>query len=366
MKYNYKKIIIPIMILVGMLTTINVQALGFNVTRTVTGVTNKVNNTFTYTVTPESNNPGTITGFGNPSNTITFSTENVTNNSVSKSVASVFADTVFTGSSVTYSQPGLYKFKVVESDSNNATVYPRDTTNHYIIEVYVATKVNGNGEIIDGSLEATYVGSYKNGQGSKVSPDPNATGGTGYATFTSAASFGRITVKNTVKGADSNVNDFFKYTVTVKGNEGDSYVVKTPTLNGTFKGNAFSNPSSCDISSGQTSCTATIYLKHNDTATIGYYNDSLNQLQLGKDYTVTQTEAPKTASNNDYTTTVNGNNAATFTGTVAATNAVTFVNTANGSTPTGIIIKIFPFIVLLVLSGVGLYTINKNKQIEEQ
>ena len=61
MKFK-KAFLLPIMLLLGMLFITNVKASGFNVSRSITGVTNTASNTFTYTVTANnSTNPATVT-----------------------------------------------------------------------------------------------------------------------------------------------------------------------------------------------------------------------------------------------------------------------------------------------------------------
>ena len=344
-------IILPVMLLVGMVLITNVKAAGFNVSRSITGVTNTAVNTFTYSVTADSSNPATVTP---PSNTtIAFtSSDTVSSNTITKTASPLIAESVWTG--LSYPQPGTYKFIVSESASSNATVYPRDTST-YTVTVYVTNEISGG--VPTGNLTKTYIGAQKGGTGTKITSSGNAT-------FTSSAANGmsNMTVSNTLKGSAANTNEYFKYTVSITNNmSGANYAVTGLTSSVTWDGSTVSNPTSCSSS-------CVIYLKHGQTATIGL-SGSLKQLPVGATYSVTQNNTTSQSGTDGYTTTVNGSTG-TSSGNktinaTASNNAIAFENTKNdGGVPTSLFIKLFPFLVLLVLSGIGLYTVNKNKKLE--
>ena len=73
-----------------------------------------------------------------------------------------------------------------------------------------------------------------------------------------------ITLKNLVEGDLASEDDVFKYIVTLEGEEGREYAISAPTGSYTFNGEAVT--SDTVILGGNT---ATIYLKHGETATIG-------------------------------------------------------------------------------------------------
>ena len=346
-----KVLILPLMILIGMLTTINVNAAGFNISRSVTGVTNKVTNTFSYTVTAVSGNPGTVNSL--PSASVAMSGVTPSSNTATGSTS--IATATWTG--LTYPSPGLYKFKVSETASNNATIYPVDNNTYYEVHVYVTSELDGN-DSPTGTLVPTYVGSYKNGGGNKILGNANAT-------FTSAGVFSKLTITNTVKGSLANPNEYFKYSVTVTGFSGDEYSISvTPSGSPTYGGQAVSTSSKCTVSSSG-SCVATIYLKHGQTATVGS-NGTLSQLPRGKTFSVSQdtgTSAPK-----DYTTTVNNGNGTSINSEPlnTATKSADFINTKSGGTvPSGVFLKMFPFVLLLVLSIVGIILIRRTPKLED-
>ena len=212
--------------------------------------------------------------------------------------------------------------------------------------MYVTSELDGN-DSPTGTLVPTYVGSYKNGGGNKILGNANAT-------FTSAGVFSKLTITNTVKGSLANPNEYFKYSVTVTPSGGSP----------TYGGQAVSTSSKCTVSSSG-SCVATIYLKHGQTATVGS-NGTLSQLPRGKTFSVSQdtgTSAPK-----DYTTTVNNGSGTSINSEPlnTATKSADFINTKSGGTvPSGVFLKMFPFVLLLVLSIVGIILIRRTPKLED-
>ena len=354
MKFN-KLFFIPIMVILGMLFITNVDAAGFNVSRSITGVTNTAVNTFTYSVTADSSNPASVTP---PSNaTVSFSSSNaVSSNTVTATASPLIAESVWTG--LTYPQPGTYKFIVSESASSNNTVYPKDT-NTYTVTMYVTNVLDGN-NVPTGEMTATYIGSQKNGTGTKISKSQNAT-------FTSTANMTSMTVVCNVKGSLANTNEYFKYTVSLSNSvSGTSYLVSGQSTSGvTWNGSSVTPSTTC---SG-TSCT--IYLKHGQTATIGV-SGSYKQIPVGITYSVAQNNT--TAQTSLYSTTYQIGSGSATSGTstgnktinaTASNNAVTFTNdTGTPTPPTGVLIRLFPFLLLLVLSVIGIIAIRKTKQLE--
>ena len=359
MKTNKLKVLLlPIIVLMMTLLTTEVDATGFNVTREITGVTNTVSNQFTYHVVADASNPGTVTP---PANTTLTVSGTPSNNKVSTDATPLYADSAFTG--LTYPQPGTYKFIVSESASANATVYPIDTTT-YTVTVYV-TNVLDNG-VPTGALQATYIGSQKNGTGSKITGADSDK-----AIFTSGAGMSKITVNNTYKGNLANTNEYCKYTVTINGLPASGVL----TISGldssgvTYNGAAVTNPTSV-TANGSGVATAVIYLNHEDTATIGS-NGSLNEIPVGVTYSVAQESITTFDS-----TTVNGTSgSSTGSKTVSASannNKAEFINTLgvipptpDPNVPTGLIIRLFPFVLLLVISAVGIVLIRRTKTKEE-
>ena len=354
MKFK-KAFLLPIMLLLGMLFITNVKASGFNVSRSITGVTNTASNTFTYTVTANnSTNPATVTP-PSAANVVFTSSTAVSNYTVTKNVSDLFAESVWT--QLTYPQPGTYTFNVTESSLNN-TVYPADNST-WIVTIYVTNVVNGS-NVPTGEKVATYIGATKSGTTTKKTKTENVP-------FTSAANMSSMTVSNTVKGSLANTNEYFKYTVAISNSvSGTTYNVSGQTSGTiTYNGSSVTTSNSC---SG-TSCT--IYLKHNQTATIGV-SGSYKQLPVGITYSVTQNNT--TSQSDNYTTTYKVGSGSATSGTAAnnktinataSNNAVVFENTADDEiVPSGLFIRLFPFVLLLVLSVIGIVAIKKTKRLE--
>ncbi|MBQ6477147.1 MAG: hypothetical protein IJI43_01780 [Bacilli bacterium] len=334
MKLKYLSLFTFILALL-MLVTTTVKADGFNATREVTGVATSVTNTFTYSVSADSSNPATVTP---PSNT-TINMQGVTptGNTATQTAAPLIAESVWTG--LNYTKPGTYKFIVSESASSNPSLYPRDGTT-YTVHIFVQNTLDGN-NVPTGTLTATYVGSYQNGTGSKISKTSNAT-------FTSAAGgTSYISVSNTLKGNDAFIGDTFTYTVSLT----DCVAGHVYTIDGG------SNPASITIGSDGTG-SATITVNHGETVTIGK-SGNIGQIPVGAGYSVAQNTGVS-----GYNTSINGA-AGTNTGNLTlagSSNNADFVNTKTSTTPTGIFFRILPFILLLALSVVGLYFAIRTKE----
>ena len=324
-----------------MLVTTTVRADGFNATRTITGVATNVTNTFTYTVEADASNPATVTLPSGPFQ-IAMSGEVPSGNAVTKTVSPLIAESAWTG--LNYTKPGTYKFIVRESASSNPSQYPVDNT-RYTVHIFVENALSESG-VPTGTMTATYVGSYASTGGSKISKSSNAT----FESTAGGSSF--ISVTNTLKGNDAYLGDTFTYTVSLTGCvSGHVYTITGGS----------DNPASITIGSDGTG-SATITVNHGETVTIGK-SGSIGQIPVGVGYTVQQN-----AGATGYDTTIN-NTAGTSTGSKtlgASANDADFVNTKTSTTPTGIFIRILPFVLLLTLSVVGLYTILKNNKEPEE
>lgn len=121
------------------------------ITRTVTGVTNPVTNTFTYTIeqVKDQDKYAKDGCTGAPTSaTVEFN-----------ATAPVDGTATATGnidfSSTTFSKAGDYLFKVTETGSTDTTNYPLDKSTYYVV-VHVTNKVDSNGNATE-DLVATLV-----------------------------------------------------------------------------------------------------------------------------------------------------------------------------------------------------------------
>lgn len=309
------------------------------VTREVKNVTNPVENTFTYSIVADSSNPAAVTGL--PSSfTITFDgTENVSTTTATK-----------TGnlnlSNVRFSELGDYKFKITETASSNATLYPVDSSKTYYIHVSVRNNLDAN-NVPTGTLVATLAGKATEGTGTtKVD-----------IKFASESEFTNITLSNSVSGNMARKDLYFKFKVDIEGVNEGAQNGETYKIIGEHSTDGTTTVSSSDYVVGTTEY---IYLKHGQSVTIGK-DGSNNQIPVGVKYQVVEQDAT------EYTTTINNTISGKDSGektTVEAesSNVLAFLNNYSEATLTGVFMNVLPYAILLILAMVGMYAINKTKK----
>ena len=289
--------------------------------KTITNAYDATTATFNYTFTAATTG---VTGL--PTNAkIAFSGASYN----SSHQASKCADIDVSGITFSDSTPKQIAVSVKETAVSG---YSADTTT-YTLLLDLRNTVDANNNVT-GQVATGYL---QNASGAKVTQ----------LDFTSAKQYSakNILITKTVRGAAADSNKYFKFTVNVSGS--GSY-----TVNGAASG-----------SGSATSCTAgsncVVYLKSGDQVRIGY-TGTASQIPVGATYTVTEDTY------SDYTTTVAvGTSAATTARATGqqtvmptdAANAVAYVNTKTSSTPTGIFLNIWPYILLGVISvGAMIYT----------
>lgn len=289
-----------------------------DITREVTKVTNPVSNTFTYTITADSSNPsGGVTG-APTTTTIVFDAVNPSSN---KATATGKLD--FSGASFT--KRGDYKFTIAETSSSNSSIYPVDDTT-YDVYVQVTNELDSE-EVPTGNLIATVIPKDE-------------------LKFTSEPILTNLSLSKKVKGNNADINEYFEFEITfTRATNGDKYKVTGQSKSGAA--------TECTVGS-----TCTVYLKHGETVTVGK-DGSLDQIPVGVSYTITEKGAT------DYETKVDGTDGkATPSKTTeesSANNKTEFVNKKTSAVVTGVMLTVIPFIILLVVAGVGIIIIKKLK-----
>lgn len=218
-----------------------------------------------------------------------------------------------------FSKPGVYHYTVKEkAGSYEGIVY--DSTS-YDVYVYVYNNSDGNG------LSVGNIVSVKNG--AKVALDFTNDYGAGE----NNDSTHDVTIKKSIEGDQADLNATFTFTVAVNGATGEKYKVVV-TKDGVTTTTSVESGKSIDVTG----------IGHNDTITI--YG-----LTEGDTYTVTEKEANE----DGYVTTVDNSTEKTgeVTGSATADKTEhTVHNTKNAVTPTGIVMSIAPYILLVALAGV--------------
>ena len=311
----------------------------FRITRKVTNVSNKVTNTFTYSIAAASGNPGTATGYPT-SATIAMNAANVSSN-----IATGTTDISF--KTTTFSELGDYYFTVTEIASSNATNFPVDT-HVYRIVASVRNQLDSNNIPTDKYVVTLAANS--------VDANDNKADAAGANAFTSAAARTYIEVSQSVSGNMSKKSDCFTYTLTIPAvaaiaPAGDAYTVDS---NSTCSG------SSATVTVGGTS--NKIAMKHGDTITIGK-NGATSQMPIGLSYSIKLDDAKGYQSTYfDEVASVDKTMAAK---TTVAQNASDF-NTKNKTAirndkyaepNTGVLMDLWPFVLLVLLAGVGVFFI---------
>ena len=325
--------------------------------RTVSGVSNNVTNTFGYTITQGTIPSGATVSGAPTSASIVF-------NSAAPSNGEVTRTTTVDFSGANFSKVGDYTYTISESSSTDSTNYPIDTaSNSYTALVQVRYYVNPSTNVPDNTrfVATTYL---TNASSNKVSNNT--------ATWGSSAALTYIEAKAVTTGNMADTTDCFAYTINIPvGNgvaTGDTFTVSTAS---TCSG----NPSS--VTAGTA---ATIYLRHNDTVTVGQ-NGLVNQLPVGASYTWTKASD----SNTGYTNKIDSAQQSSVTKSAVAVsnidcdenssdgagcfdedNHTDFENNKELDPLTGIVTNFWFYIMLLVAGLVGFFIISRRKQDDEQ
>ena len=309
--------------------------------RTVSGVTNPVTNTFTYTITAGSKPKTTSTATGVPaSTTIAFNNEAVSGGSAVKTNTIDF-------SAVQFSDAGDYTWTVAETGSTDTTNYPIDTShNNYTIQASVRYPVDSNNVPDNSQYIVTMTIADKNG--GKVSE----------ATWISTASRTYIEAVAKTTGNKADTSECFAYDIDIPAAVGGTYTIAISPTSGACSSSASS------VTAGTT---ATVYLKHGDTVRVGDKNGTY-ELPIGVQYTIAKQD-----DSDDYTEKMDGSNGSSVTKTTVASNAANF-NTENhtdiennwqANPLTGIVTNFWFYLVLLIIGAFGIIVFMRKKQDDE-
>ena len=309
----------------------------FTLNREVSGVTNNVNNTYTYTIAQDSAPTGaTVTGMPS-SATVVF-------NNVAPVSGTATANTVVDLTNVDFSMIGNYVYTVTESATSDTTNYPIDSThNSYKIHISVRYQVDSNTGVPNNNV---YVAT--------IQATNNADAKASTIIWTNGASRTYIEIDTTTTGNSAETDKCFAYTVDI------------PVGNGVSAGDTYTIESSTTCTGGAASVTAgspaTIYLKHGDTALVGQ-NSGTNELPVGASYTITKTDT-----SDGYTTTIDGTETRTTSGTTTTSSNVQpieIVNDKDEDAFTGIFTNMWLYLLLLIIGILGLIYVNRRSTEKE-
>lgn len=280
-------------------------------------------------------------------------------------------------SKVQFTEPGVYRYIITESGTNQGITNDADITR--VLDVYV----NDASADVDGAFtKKLTIAGYVLHSNENDEPDVAAGenfGSTGTYTdkksqgFTNSYDTSDLTLRKQVTGNQASRDKYFEFTLNIdKAQPNTKYDVVIDDADATSKANA----ATIEANAGQTNVTS-ITTDGAGKATQKFYLQHGQQITvqgLAKDTTYAVTENTE-----DYKSTANTKDApvvdtktdteaAPVDGTIASTDLTTgFLNTRDGVIPTGVIMAVAPFAVVTLLGGAGVVTMmmKKNKKEDE-
>ena len=315
-----------------------------NFTRVITGLdsADAITNTFTYTITPNADNPAGSSG-APTSATVVFN--NVTpqlNATTDELEATVQGQIDFAGT--VYTRPGDYEYVVSETASSNATYELEPKT--YTAIVSVRNYDDGTGVYIPGGadwLQGSVVAGMVNNQSGEKEANP--------IFGNSAANYGYIELFALENGNSADPYICFEYILEMPITDGitSSDMTFDITYEQSTINQGFCEGSATTVSPGTP---VKIYLRHWQYANIGRTANGSNQIPIGAKYIITQSPI------DGYTTSFDGPNRGSVYTTGVLTvesghNGIEFTNIKDASVVTGFIVKALPYVVAAIIAGFG-------------
>lgn len=261
-------------------------------------------------------------------------------------------------SQVNFTEPGVYRYVITESGTNQGVTNDTDLTR--ALDVYVQDastdtekKLTIAGYVLHSGETAT-IAIGENNQLSYSGDDTKKQG------FTNTYDTSNLTFRKEVSGNQASHDKYFAFTVTISGAvPGTKYTVDLTNADSTSGSNAATitdnqsktNPTvlvavADSANSTNGTVTETFYLQHGQEITIK---------GLAKDTAYTVTENAE-----DYTSTaagVEGYKDATNGSIVSADIKTSYLNTRNGIIPTGVLMTVAPFAVITLVGGCGVASV---------
>ena len=308
----------------------------------------------------------TITvGFGTTySNTTTYTTVQDTDSLTLDTGKKYAKDTVTVDfTNVPFPEPGVYRYKITENSGTFPGVTYTGTALY--LDVYVMDTTADT----DGATPTLKVSGYTlTTAANALDRDDTDDGKTGTKNTTYTNKTEGVTnpydtydlkVSKTVRGNQGNREQYFPFTVTINcaDDTTDGTYALTYAPNNTYSG----NPTSIAIANG--TYTGTIYLKHGESFTIENLPKGTTYTisEDPDDYNVTTVVTGSAVQPTDWTFGTNYAVSNPDDGIVADT-TIAYTNTRGGVVPTGVLLTIAPFVVLMVVGLIGAVLVLKKKK----
>ena len=267
-------------------------------------------------------------------------------------------------SGITFPEPNVYRYVITETTASGSGI-ARDENNVRYLDVYVedaSTSTQKLLKITGYVLHAT-----------TATPDRNAEAGTAASDykdqgFTNRFATYNITFSKTVAGNQGSRDKYFAFKLTVSGAlpntvytvslaNADATVVANEATDSSFVGET--NATSL-VTDGEGKLEATFYLQHGQSITIyGFGETTKWKLEENNDgYT------PSIVVTSDNTNITKGQNYVEDSGITADVD-VAFTNTRESVVPTGILLTVAPFAILMIVGAVGAFIVLKKKNHKE-
>ena len=280
-------------------------------------------------------------------------------------------------SAVQFTEPGVYRYVITESGTNQAITNDADLTR--VLDVYVndASTTDTEGTLTKKLTIAGYV------LHSNVDDEPDVATGEDFGSagsytdkksqgFTNSYDTSDLTLRKQVTGNQASRDKYFEFTLNIdKAQPNTKYDVVIDEADATSKTNAATisaNAGKANVTSITTDdagkATQKFYLQHGQQVTVqGIAKDTT--------YAVTEnTEDYKSTANTAATPVVDvkaDTDSAEVNGTIASKDLTTgYLNTRDGVIPTGVIMAVAPFAVVTLLGAAGMVTIKMKKREDDE
>lgn len=276
-------------------------------------------------------------------------------------------------SAVQFKEPGVYRYIITESGTNQAITNDADLTR--VLDVYVndATETDGTKK-----LEiAGYV------LHSNTNDEPDVAAGEDFGSagnytdkksqgFTNSYDTSDLTLRKEVKGNQASHDKYFEFTLNIdKAQPNTKYNVDisgAEAISGTNDATISTNAGKANVASITTDdvgkATQKFYLQHGQQVTV-------QGIAEGTTYALTEnTEDYKSTANTAATPFVTikaDTDSAEVNGKIASKDLTTgYLNTRAGVIPTGVIMTVAPFAAVTLLGAVGMVTIKMRKKEDDE
>lgn len=276
-------------------------------------------------------------------------------------------------SAVTFTEPGVYRYIITESGTNQAITNDADLTR--VLDVYVndASTTDTDGKLTKKLTIAGYV------LHSNADDEPDVAAGEDFGSagsytdkksqgFTNSYDTSDLTLRKQVTGNQASRDKYFEFTLNIDNAQPyTKYAVVIDDADVKSQANA----ATIDANANQVNVTS-ITTDENGKATQKFYLQHGQQVTvqgIAKDTTYALTENTE-----DYKSTANtaassvvtiktGTDSAEVNGTIASKDLTTgYLNTRDGVIPTGVIMTVAPFAAVTLLGAAGMVTIKMRKK----